>query len=314
MKNAIKVLIFTVAFIAVAAGAIFGVIKYNTSDFVVEEGEEKNTVIIQAYSGKSVNIEIPEKIHLKKVVAIGDDAFKRTDIKSVTIPKTVTEIGENAFKSCEKLEKVVLGEKMEVIGEKAFSDCPMLSEIKLPASLEKLSAGAFLGCTSLKNIEVAEDGSFFFDGSVLYSKDKTVAYFIAADTDFSDCSFPKELKTISPYFFFGNKKITSVEIPEGITDVPDDFCTLCTSLKDVKIPDGVKTIGNSAFLGCASIDKLYVPASVKRFEDFCFPVALNDKKSADEEYFNPNFTLVVEKDSSAHRYAIKNNIKYELAK
>lgn len=321
MKNAIKVAVFTVLFIAVAAGAIFGIIKFNKSDFAYTVGSKKNEVVITAYNGKSVNIEIPKRISGKKVVSIGENAFDSTKIKTVTLPETVTSIESNAFKNCSELEKITFNTVVESFGEGAFYNCDKLTELTIPSSVKEIGSLAFNDCDSLKSLSVEEGGNFVFENGVLYSSDKTVALCSLKGTDFSNYKFPAELKEFGEYFFFDHDEITSFEIPESMTEIPENMFALCSSLKDVKIHDGVKKIGGSAFLGCVSIDKLYVPASVQSCGSFCFPA--NPKKNEDKdkdkndtssEYFNPNFTLVVEKDSYAYRYAVDKGIKYELNK
>ncbi|MCQ2471458.1 MAG: leucine-rich repeat domain-containing protein [Clostridia bacterium] len=315
MKNAIKVLVFTVAFIAIAAGALFGVVKYNQSDFTYVDGDEKGTIAITSYNGKSVNIKIPEKIKGKTIVSIDRNAFADLGIKSVVVPEAVTGIESSAFAGCAKLEKVTLGNSVKYLGDKAFEGCAKLSEINFPEKLKSIGSLAFNGCESLKDVKIADGADFAIENGVVYNKDKTQAFFALNGVDYSNFAFSENLKELPDSFFFGNEEIKSFTIPDGIRIIPDSFFAMCTNLKDVKIPDSVVTIGNSAFLGCSSLDKLNVPKSVRNFDSYCFPVAVKkNSASADSKMFNKNFTLVVEKDSAAYNYAVNNEIKYELAK
>lgn len=315
MKNAIKVLIFTVVFIAVAAGAVLGVIKYNQSDFSFVDGDVTKTAIITSYDGDSFNIEIPKKIHGKTITSIEKGAFADKAITSVVVPDTVEYIEDGAFEACTKLQKVTIGNSVKVIGEKAFTGCVKLSEINFPASLKSIGTLAFGQCDALKDIKIADGADFAIENGVLYNKDKTKAILALSGADFSDFKFPETLREIPEAFFYGNDDITSFEIPEGIKSIPDSLFAMCSNLKSVKIPDSVVRIGNSAFLGCISLDKLSVPNSVRNFDKYCFPVSLKNNNSASEnKIFNENFTLVVGKDSAAQKYAKENNIKYEIAK
>ena len=63
MKNALKVIIFIVAVLALCAGGIFGYTKYMKIDFDFSDGTKSGTVEITAYNGDSVNIIIPKKRH-----------------------------------------------------------------------------------------------------------------------------------------------------------------------------------------------------------------------------------------------------------
>ena len=76
MKKAISVALFTVLFIAVCAGALFGYFKYNQTDFSFADGTKSGTLEISRYNGDAVNIEIPSSYHGKKVAYISKDAIE----------------------------------------------------------------------------------------------------------------------------------------------------------------------------------------------------------------------------------------------
>ena len=76
---------------------------------------------------------------------------------SVTIPDSVTSIGEWAFYKCEKLQTISISDSVTSIGALAFFDCDSLSSVVLPGSITYIGSGAFLGCTSLKSITVERD-------------------------------------------------------------------------------------------------------------------------------------------------------------
>ena len=62
MKNAIKVLCFTLAFIIIGASAIFIYFKWDKTDFEYVDGTEKGTVMITGYKGESKDVKIPSKL------------------------------------------------------------------------------------------------------------------------------------------------------------------------------------------------------------------------------------------------------------
>lgn len=93
------------------------------------------------------------------------------------------------------------------------------------------------------------------------------------------------IKKIGSSVFYGNKKIKSVTLPNGLSEIGDNAFGGCTSLTSVKfpntlkiieayafdscsllkgvtIPNGVKTIGCGAFLFCSSITEIKIPNSV----------------------------------------------------
>ncbi|MBQ2952386.1 MAG: leucine-rich repeat domain-containing protein [Clostridia bacterium] len=76
-------------------------------------------------------------------LAIGDCAFYKCTLTSITIPEGVASIGSEAFAECRGLTAVTLPEGVVSIGEKAFSACRKLEILTLPASLEAIGEDAF---------------------------------------------------------------------------------------------------------------------------------------------------------------------------
>ena len=117
--------------------------------------------IVTGDSGQAANIVIPAEYHGAPVVGIADNAFaysKHTsDILSVTIPDSVTEIGKNAFHNQDALVSVKIGEnsKLRKIGNNAFSGNSALESIYLPAGLSELGDDVFNNCGGLNTITVA---------------------------------------------------------------------------------------------------------------------------------------------------------------
>ncbi len=104
-----------------------------------------------------------------KVTEIGDNAFEKAEITSVTMPNTVTRVGTEAFAYCRALEEIKFSTELKSIGSKAFYNCEKLTEVELPDSLEEFErsvgsdgkeyegSGTFWGCTELETINIPED-------------------------------------------------------------------------------------------------------------------------------------------------------------
>ena len=101
--------------------------------------QEDGTLIITGYVGDREDIAVPEKIGEDVVAAIGESAFSphakrlkvwtstfRQVIKTVTLPSTVTSIGERAFFKCLGLVSVVVPDSVFSVGDKAFFGCDRL--------------------------------------------------------------------------------------------------------------------------------------------------------------------------------------------
>lgn len=87
-----------------------------------------------------------------KLIEIGDECFSSTKIANITIPDTVTAIGEKAFRKCYNLSSITLPSGLTSIGDYTFSECTSLTSIKLPTSVSSISEDAFYGCDNLKTI------------------------------------------------------------------------------------------------------------------------------------------------------------------
>lgn len=78
--------------------------------------ENDYTCTITGYNGSATNVTIPSTIYGYKVCKIGDGAFyEDLDIRSVSIPNTVTAIEEHAFQNCSYLYKVTFPTKLQYV-------------------------------------------------------------------------------------------------------------------------------------------------------------------------------------------------------
>lgn len=107
------------------------------SDFIIEND------VLAAYNGKGGDVTIPET-----VTHIGDYAFAvHSFLNSVTIPETVTSIGDYAFAGCSSLNSVTLPNNVTSIGVSAFSGCSSLNYITLPNNVA-IGDYAFSECSN----------------------------------------------------------------------------------------------------------------------------------------------------------------------
>ena len=85
---------------------------------------------------------------------IGDSAFAGcTGLKQVEFSPNLTTIGPNSFYSCNGLTSVVVPDKVTSIESLAFFGCLKLESVTIPASVTNLDSTFVFGCTNLKKIE-----------------------------------------------------------------------------------------------------------------------------------------------------------------
>lgn len=86
---------------------------------------------------------------------ISRNAFFYNDaLKSISLPLTMTTIGERAFQRCLALETVSLPLTLEEIGEGAFYECISLERLVLPKSVQTIGDYAFVGCEKLRELVI----------------------------------------------------------------------------------------------------------------------------------------------------------------
>lgn len=151
------------------------------------------------------------------VTAIGDGAFKNTDIRDIFIPDGITTIGSNAFSWCPHLRRAILPKTLTTIGKAAFSNCYSLTSIYIPEGVTTIGEEAFNGCMELEHV-----------------------------------TLPSSLKAIENYTFH-MCGLTSINIPDGVAYIGPSAFEKCSSLPALTIPESVRTIGKSAFYYCKKL-------------------------------------------------------------
>lgn len=124
---------------------------------------------------------------------IGEKAFMGlTDVESVIIPDTITEIGDSAFAGCLSLGSITLPDSVSTIGvkvfvsctqlryadlggkdsklraipENCFSSCTNLTEVKIPEGVVGIGREAFYGCTSMRSITIPASVRFIGENAI----------------------------------------------------------------------------------------------------------------------------------------------------
>lgn len=133
----------------------------NSSQFEIDSYLETATLTKFQDWYYDENVVIPETFEYDgttyTITAIGANAFfseygDYDDILTLTIPETVTTIGDHAFAKMKTLEVIRLPQGLKEIASDTFSNCISLEEINFPEGLETLNEFACCNCTSLKSI------------------------------------------------------------------------------------------------------------------------------------------------------------------
>ncbi len=114
------------------------------------------TTLLQYPSGRSGSYTVPDF-----VTKIAPWAFAYSALSEVTLPASVTEIGESAFYTAKTLASVTIGEGVTKIGAFAFYDCDGLTSVTVPAAVTDIGDSAFYKCNLLTDVEVLTSTASF---------------------------------------------------------------------------------------------------------------------------------------------------------
>ena len=279
--------------------------------FVVNELDD-GTAEITGYAGNSATCVIPDEIHGKKVTRIGNSAFKdRTELTSVTIPDGVTYIVDCAFFGCTSLETVTIPNSVINICSSAFYNCTSLKEVTIPASVTYIGDEAFGYYSDIDGSEIKKVDGF----KINYVKN-TYGHYYATKNGFSDedCLLTNELDdgTLEISNYAGNS--ATYEIPgeidgKKVVRIGDSAFINCTELTSVTIPDSVTDIRWRAFYNCVSLKSVTIPKSVIDIDNYAFGYYYDSDSFGTKKI--DGFKINYVKNTYGHMYALKNGFTDE---
>ena len=161
---------------------------------------------------------------------IGENAFYKTGLKNIYIPKQTEYIGARSFGYCENLASIVIDENNNHYNSRNNCNAILKGNIliagcmnsTIPDGTIKIDTEAFLFCTKLKTITI-----------------------------------PQSVKTIGSAAFECCYGLATVNMPNnGPTDIGSSAFYYCYNLESIILPESLKSIGNYAFAGCRSLKQI----------------------------------------------------------
>ena len=193
------------------------------------------TATVKSYSGSASSVTIPNIIVKNGIsYSVTDLSYSRTNSNStnikfgifdgntsvirVTIPNSVTRIGDHAFRFCDGLTSVEIPNSVTSIGSYAFDYCSGLTSVEIPNSVISLGSYAFSDCTGISSMTI-----------------------------------PEGVTSIGWRAFFNCSQLSRITLPNSLTGISDQVFGECRSL-NYNIYNGTKCLGNSTnpYLVCVA--------------------------------------------------------------
>ena len=199
---------------------------------LADTAEATQSAVPASTAGK---IEVPAQIDGMPVEKIDKWAFHHCkNLTEITIPPGVTTICNGAFYGCTHLGRIALPGTVTTIEDYAFRGCTRLNTLSIPNSVTNIGFGVFSGCPSISTLTMP----------------------------------PRwRLAQIFPGSF---KNMTTVNIPEGCTEIAPLTYKGCINLAHVNAPSTLKHVGDEAFYGCISLWDISIPDHRVTYGRDCF--------------------------------------------
>lgn len=247
------------------------------------------------------NSDIKSVVIENGVTSIGEYTFYNNNSISITIPASITSIGDG--NSCDSLYisdlaaylnmegvspisgklylnnkrvtgNIVIPDGVTSIVSYAFGGCNGITSITIPASVQAIGESAFRGCSRLKdvyisdlaawcNIEFVGESSNYYHDIFYYSNPMCYADNLYINNELvTDLVIPDEVTQIRESAFYNCGSLDSVTIPDSVTTIDKYAFSNCDNLINVAIGNGVTNIGDNAFNGCDNLINVTVGSGV----------------------------------------------------
>ena len=270
----------------------------------VVRGEAKiDGGVYKSYIGNEPSVTIPEG-----VTYIEDYAFiGNTDLKELTLPKSLKRIGVHAFSVCKNLCVINGGENLEHVMKSAFNECESLEDATFFSSLKEIGAQAFYGCKKLSRIvlprALLKIGSSAFEGCERLS--------LYCEHGSKPIEYEENWNGARPVMWLGVKEevkpvvkpvakpTTATKPASTTTTATATTTTASTSLtknfeidgvkyvvkngvltdaiglslaKRIVLPEGIEKIKSDLFFTAVSLERITLPSTLKIIESGAFSV------------------------------------------
>mgnify|MGYP004519834131 CR=1 FL=1 len=290
---------------------------------------QDGTLRLDSYDGSASDALIPSKIDGKSVVAFGAMLFRdcetleRVSVESSNelfstdglavfskdgkilvrlaapvaeyfVPEGCELIGDHAFDSAERLERVHLPESLVRIGKLAFAKSGV-REVVIPPSVETIEDRAFFSCRNLVSCELSNGLRMIGEGA--FSLTAVESFYVPESVEcigrgafgltpaqkrveFGAIAIAPENRTyhidekgglyVSDALVELIGDVDVYAIRPGTRVIADRACCRHGCLRSIEVPEGVRAIGDEAFRGARMLREVGLPESLESIGDAAF--------------------------------------------
>ena len=217
-----------------------------------------NINYLVGYIGNETSLVLPNDYNGESYVINNYAFYNCRNIASITIPNSVTSIGELAFYNCERL--------IEVINKSSLN----------------INKGGYdygwVGCYALEIKNSGESSIVNKDGYIFYTVDN-INYLVGYTGNETSLVLPDnyngESYVINDYAFYDYDSIISITISNSVTNMGHSVFRGCNNLTSVTLPEGITSINYKAFSECRSLTRITIPDSVTSIGQSAFYYCYN---------------------------------------
>ncbi|EAY21909.1 surface antigen BspA-like [Trichomonas vaginalis G3] len=217
-------------------------------------------------------------------------SFSRTNLRSITIPNSVTYMADGVFAYCKLLNEIIFGNGVNYISEYCFYGTN-ISSITIPYGYKKVGGNAFFDCPNLKNVilpsTITDMGgsafpltvNFTFDSGaqltiddqrIMFNLDKTKLIMCLNKSD--SYTIPEQVQIINENAFKDNPILRKIVFKSNsnLNEIGKNAFANCLLLSSIDIPISTSNFLDGAFSGCSSITTVFFGKNLISISDNAF--------------------------------------------
>ena len=293
--------LYSILFLTVLSTAAFAYTAEIDGIYYNFDNTNKTAVVTSGDNKYTGSVVIPETVTFDGVTytvnIIGSRAFKGCwDMTSVTIPKTIVRLDDEAFYLCyglkevhitdlsawmnidywggnierrlpteyshclylngELLKNVTIPEDITKISRYPFYSCDCIESLSIHSGVTKISASAFAHCSNLATINVDENNTVFDSRNGCNAIIETANNKIVLGG--TATVIPNGITGIDRDAFYGRSGLTSITFPNSVTWIGEYAFEDCIGLTTITLPNSINSIGQYAFLNCDNLTEVRI--------------------------------------------------------